>query len=71
MDQKYWKQIIEIEENGIFLIFGITNKKQIKLQHFSSKPMEKSALMEKYRNESNQSMMDEGDRMKDMEISML
>ncbi len=40
--------------------FGITNKKQIKLLHFSSKPMEKSALRENYRNKSNQTMMDEG-----------
>lgn len=62
--------------------FGITNKKQIKLLHFSSKPMEKSALRENYRNKSNQTMMDEGFplcswkwpvmtvRMKDMETSM-
>ena len=69
MDQKYWKQIIEIEENGIFLVFGITNKKQIKLQHFSSKPMEKSALMEKYRNESNQTMMDEGFPLVQLELA--
>ena len=24
MEHAYWKQMIEIEENGIFLVFGIT-----------------------------------------------
>ena len=69
MEQNYWKQIIEIEENGIFLVFGIANKKQIKLLHFSSKPMEKSALMEKYRIESNQPMMDEGFPLVQLELA--
>ena len=36
MEHAYWKQMIEIEENGIFLFFGITRNDQIKFLHFSS-----------------------------------
>ena len=38
MEHAYWKQMIEIEENGIFLVFGITRNDQIKFLHFSSVP---------------------------------
>ncbi len=32
------KEQIKIEENGIYIVFGITDKEQMKLLHFSSKP---------------------------------
>ena len=34
MEHAYWKQMIEIEENGIFLVFGITRNDQINFYTF-------------------------------------
>ena len=31
---------INIEENGIYLVFGVTEENQLKFLHFSSKPFE-------------------------------
>ena len=39
---------IEIEEDGLFLVFGITKEEQLKFVHFSSKPMEGFEDKEQY-----------------------
>ena len=36
----YISEMIKVEEDGIYLFFGITKEKQLKLLHFSSKSME-------------------------------
>ena len=36
----YISEMIKVEEDGIYLVFGITKEKQLKLLHFSSKSME-------------------------------
>ena len=44
MEHAYWKQMIEIEENGIFLVFGITRNDQIKFLHVNPTPNLSSAF---------------------------
>lgn len=38
MKMEYIKEWIKIEEDGIFLVFAITEENQLKLMHFSSRP---------------------------------
>lgn len=51
MEHAYWKQMIEIEENGIFLVFGITRNDQIKFLHFSSVPQAEDMSVQECRQE--------------------
>lgn len=37
---EFIKEWIKIEEDGIYLVFGVTEEEQLKLLHFSSKPYE-------------------------------
>lgn len=60
MEHAYWKQMIEIEENGIFLVFGITRNDQIKFLHFSSVPQAEDMSVQECRQEDECRMMDEG-----------
>lgn len=39
----YMKELIRIEEDGIYIVFGITEENQLKLLHFSAAPMEAQA----------------------------
>ena len=49
-----------IEENGIFLVFGITRNDQIKFLHFSSVPQAEDMSVQECRQEDECRMMDEG-----------
>ena len=44
----YIKKWINIEEDGLYLVFGITQDEQLKFFHFSSKPMEEFEEKEQY-----------------------
>lgn len=44
----YITKWINIEEDGIYLVFGITKEDQLKFFHFSSKPMEELKEKEQY-----------------------
>ena len=39
MASEYINQWIRIEEDGIYLVFGVTKENQLKLFHFSAKPL--------------------------------
>ncbi|MCH5270809.1 MAG: alpha-galactosidase [Lachnospiraceae bacterium] len=41
---EYIKEYIKIEENGIYIVFGITKKEQLKLLHFSHVPFTESDI---------------------------
>ena len=44
----YIKKWINVEEDGLYLVFGITKEEQLKFVHFSSKPMEAFEDKEQY-----------------------
>lgn len=69
MEHAYWKQIIEIEENGIFLVFGITRNDQIKFLHFSSVPQAEDMSVRECRQEDECRMMDEGFPLVQLELA--
>ncbi len=51
---------IEIEENGIYLVFAVTGKNQIKLLHFSALPLREEELAFSERKEEAERILDEG-----------
>ena len=69
MEHAYWKQMIEIEENGIFLVFGITRNDQIKFLHFSSVPQAEDMSVQECRQEDECRMMDEGFPLVQLELA--
>ena len=69
MEHAYWKQMIEIEENGIFLVFGITRNDQIKFLHFSSVPQAEDVSVHECRQEDECRMMDEGFPLVQLELA--
>ena len=69
MELAYWKQMIEIEENGIFLVFGITRNDQIKFLHFSSVPQAEDMSVQECRQEDECRMMDEGFPLVQLELA--
>lgn len=69
MEHAYWKQMIEIEENGIFLVFGITRNDQIKFLHFSSVPQAEDMSVQECRQEDECLMMDEGFPLVQLELA--
>ena len=44
----YITKWINVEEDGLYLVFGITKEEQLKFVHFSSKPMEAFEDKEQY-----------------------
>ena len=39
---------IKVEEDGVYLVFGITDEKQLKLMHFSANPYEEQEESEQF-----------------------
>lgn len=48
MAQDYIREMIKIEEDGIYLVFAVTKEEQLKLLHFSSKPWEEAEESETF-----------------------
>ncbi len=56
-DIKRW---IPIEEDGIYILFGITNEKQLKLMHFSSQPYQYVDENGEYKTDETGQFIEEG-----------
>ena len=69
MGSIYWKELIEISENGIYMVLGITCKNQLKFLHYSSRRMKKDEFLEAFEDEKNQTMMDEGFQLVQMDLA--
>ena len=52
MASEYINQWIRIEEDGIYLVFGVTKENQLKLFHFSAKPLSEQEEKKLTENES-------------------
>lgn len=69
MGSTYWKELIEISENGIYMVLGITCKNQLKFLHYSSRQMRKDEFLEAFEDETNQTMMDEGFQLVQLDLA--